>query len=552
MNRHFRLLACVLMAGAVCAQMRMPTTITDAHEDIPGMGNRAERLEWLQDAGFGMFINWGLDSQVGSVMSHHMVGASKPWLDWYIKELPRTFHPRRWDPEEYVVLAKLAGMRYVVFDAKHHSGFCLWDTETTDFKITNTPYGKDVLYDYFRAVRKHGLAGGIYYSPEDFAWLYRNGYPVRRRNLDPHPDTDPAYSKFITDQVTELFTNYGPVDMLFIDGEGRIPTKKTAWGLQPNCLITRGAIATPEQYVPGQQLPGAWESNLTMGTQWNYKPTNEVYKSGTRIIEILIETRAKGGALLLNVGPKPNGEMPEGQEERLREVALWHAANGESIHDTRPWVAPREEDIWFTKQKDADTVYAFLTRIPDWPRGERRDFLLRSVKATSGTKISVLGHAGEIVEYMPHVDGTPRFEQTADGLRISVVRAQRLYNNHSWHNPVVVKLTQVQPAFEKPPYAETVDVSARGSGSTVFEGNLLELAGAPEVAVGVEYQEYISFDQATANLEWTASPMQQKTAPGSYRVEVSGLEPGKQYQFRAVVKHPKITMRGELKRLMVE
>ncbi|MDX1981690.1 MAG: alpha-L-fucosidase [Bryobacteraceae bacterium] len=102
-------------------------------------------------------------------------------------------------------------------------------------------------------------------------------------------------------------------------------------------------------------------------------------KSGTRLIEILIETRAKGGTLLLNVGPKPNGELPIEQEARLREVALWHAVNAESIHSTRPWVVPRED--WLTRKKDANTLYVFLTRRPDWPRGERREFLLRSVKA---------------------------------------------------------------------------------------------------------------------------------------------------------------------------
>lgn len=552
-NSAFRLLlvASGLAAGAALGQTAMPAALNDVHEDIPGMGNRPERLEWLQDAGFGMFINWGVDSQVGSVMSHHMVGASRSWLEWSINELPKTFRPKRWDPEEYVVLARLAGMRYVVFDAKHHNGFCFWDTKTTDYKVTNTPYGKDILYEYFRAARQYGLAAGIYYSPEDFTWLHRHGFPVTRNNLDPHPDTDAAYSKFITEQVTELFTNYGPVAMLFIDGEGRIPAKKAAWTLQPNCLITRGAIATPEQYIPGRQLPGAWEACLTMGTQWNYKPTNEAYKSGTRIIEILIETRAKGGALLLNVAPKPNGEIPIEQEARLREIALWHAGNGESIHDTRPWIVPREEDIWFTRRKDGAAVYAFLTRMPDWPRGERREFLLCSVKATSGTRISVLGHDGRIVEYMPDADGAPRFEQTASGLRLSIVRAQRLYNNEKWPNPVVVKLENVTPAFEEPPYAETVSASARGGGAVLVEGNLIELAGAPTVEVGVEYQEYLSFDQATVNLHWEASEMRTMTAAGRYSIEIRGLPPGKEYQFRAVVKHPKITMRGDYQRTTV-
>ncbi len=515
--------------------------------DLPGLGNKLERLDWLQDAGFGMFVHWSLDSQIGSVISHSMVGASEDYLRWFVHELPRTFHPTRWNPDELAVLARLAGMRYVVFTAKHHSGFCWWDTATTDFKITNTPYGQDLLYGYVRALRRHGLAVGLYYSPEDFAWLYRNGFDVRRRNLNPHPDTDPAYVRHISRQVTELFTNYGPIDVLFIDGEGELPTKKVAWTLQPNCLITRGAIETPEQFVPGRPPAGPWESNLTMGTQWQYKPTNEEYKSGGRIIEILIETRAKGGALLLNVGPKPNGELPIEQEERLREVALWHAVNGEAVHNTRPWIVPREEDIWFTRRKDGAALYVFLTRRPDWPRGRRRDFLLRSVKATARTRISVLGHNGRIVEYMPDVDPTPRFEQTPDGLHISVVRAQRLYNNHRWPNPVVVKLEHVEPAFTQVPYAETLGAEAIEPGTVLLRGELLELAGAAEVEVGFEYQLYAGFAAAMHNVEWIATPTRKMNAPGRFEVRLSRLRPGAEYQYRAFVKHPRITIRGDHK-----
>ena len=536
-----------VLAAAFTVAASPPDARIREDPDLPGLGNRLDRLEWLQDAGFGLFIHFSHDSQIGSVISHSLAGASDDYVRWFIQELPRTFNPKRWDADEIAVLARLAGVRYVVFTTKHHSGFCWWDTGTTDFKITNTPYGRDLLYDYVRALRQHGLAVGFYYSPEDFAWLYRNGHAIRRRNLDPDPDSDPAYMRHITNQVTELYTNYGPVDMLFIDGEGETPSKKTAWTLQPNTLITRGAISTPEQFVPGRPPDGPWEANLTMGTQWAYKPTNEEYKSGTRIIEILIETRAKGGSLLLNVGPKPNGELPIEQEARLREIALWHAVNGEAIHETRPWIVPREEDIWFTRKKNADTVYAFLTRRPDWPRGERRDFLLRSVKAGAGTRISVLGHNGRVVEYMPEVDGAPRFEQTADGLKISVVRAQRLYNNHQWPNPVVVKLEDVEPAITRPPYAETTGARVVAPGRLAFEGQLIELGGAGEVEVGFEYQVYGGFAAAMHNADWTPTPAKRMSAPGAFEIEVSGLPTGVEYQYRAYVKHPRITMRGDHK-----
>jgi alpha-L-fucosidase len=517
-----------------------------------GLNNKRERLEWLQDAGFGMFIHWSHDSQIGSVISHSMAGATKEYNDWFIEELPQTFCPDEWNPEDYARIARLCGMRYVVLTAKHHSGFCLWNTRTTDFKITNTPYKKDILKGYVAALRKHGIQVGLYYSPEDFAWLHRNGHPVCRRGERLlNPDEHDAYGKFVKTQVTELFSNYGKIDMLFIDGCGEEITKQTCWTLQPDCLITRGAIETPEQFVPGRPPKGPWESNLTMGTQWQYKPTNDEYKSGTRLIEILIETRAKGGALMLNVGPKPDGELPIEQEERLREIALWHAVNGEAVHDTRPWVITGEGDIWFTRGKDSDTVYAFLTRQPAWPRGSRREFTLQSVRATPETKLSVLGHAGKWSEYAPTADVTPRFEQTGSGLKISVCRAQRLYNNHKWHNPVVVKLENVTPALEVPPYAETVGATAGESGKVTLKGKLIELAGAKQVEVGFEYQVYFGFAEAMYNTEWTATKLQPLNKPGAFQAEVSGLKPGKEYQFRAVVKHPKLSIPGDHKRVRI-
>jgi len=517
------------------------------------LDNRPERLEWLQDVGFGMFIHWSHDSQIGSVISHSMVGATDDYLDWFIEDLPKTFKPDRWDPDEFARLAKITGVKYVVLTAKHHSGFCLWDTQTTDFKITNTPYGKDILPGYCRALREQGIQVGLYYSPEDFAWLYRNGHPVCRRGDDLlDPDVDPVYKDFVRRQVTELFSNYGRIDMLFIDGIGMEITKETCWTLQPDCLITRGAIETPEQFVPGRPPEGPWESNLTMGTQWQYKPTNDDYKSGTRMIELLIETRAKGGSLMINVGPKPNGELPIEQEARLREMALWYAVNNEAIHNTRPWIVSREEAIWFTKAKDQDTVYVFLTRTPDWPRGSRKDFVLGSVRATDKTEVSVLGHAGQFSEYSPELDVTPRYEQTSAGLKISVCRAQRLYNNHKWHNPIVVKLTHVTPALRIPPYAATGRATASGQGTLLLEGDLVEIAGASQVTVGFELQEYFGFAEAMYNTQWTATPTQQCSVTGPFKVRVTGLKAGVEYQYRAVVKHPQLTVRGDHLRVQVK
>ena len=347
--------------------------------------NRAERLEWFRDAGFGLFIHWSVDSQIGSVISHSMVAADDGYLKRFVEDLPKTFNPRKFYPDDWAVLARLAGVKYVVFTAKHHSGFCMFDTETTDFNIMNTPFKRDITAEIMRAFREQGIAPGLYFSPDDFWWLYKNGITIERRFDAVQPRNNPGLMAHDQAQVRELLTNYGPIDVMFFDGEAQ-GLRELAWELQPNIVVTRGAIQTPEQYIPGVPLEGPWEANLTMGTQWQYKPTNEEYKSGGYLIGLLIETRAKGGNLLLNVGPKPDGELPIEQEERLREVALWMFINSECIYGVRPWVVTNEKDYWFTKKKNEDTLYVIVKEKDRWKYGEWKEIVLHSVRATEQTK----------------------------------------------------------------------------------------------------------------------------------------------------------------------
>ena len=225
--------------------------------------------------------------------------------------------------------------------------------------------------------------------------------------------------------------------------------KQLAWELQPNVLVTRGDMATPEQELPDRPLPGPWEACLTMGTQWAYKPTNEEYKSGTTLIETVIETRAKGGNLLLNVGPKPDGEIPIEQAARLQELALWLFTNGESIYDIRPCPIIRERltldhTVWYTQSKTGNTVYAIVTGI-SWPKGERKELHLRRVRAldtnTGTTEVEILGQSGNVLEYLPDVNPKARWSQDERGFYVSAMHAQRLYNNNRWPNPIVVRIT---------------------------------------------------------------------------------------------------------------
>ena len=405
--------------------------------------NKPESVERFMDMGFGMFIHWSMDSQLGAVISHSMSGASGDYLERFTTQLPKTFNPKKFNPSEWAVLAKLAGMKYVVFTAKHHSGFCMFDTKTTTFNIMNTPFGRDATKEILDAFRAEGIATGLYFSPEDFYYFYKNNIPVGRLQHPMHyPANNPGLMEYDKKQLRELLTNYGKIDIIFFDGPAE-GLKELAWELQPDIMVTRGHIETPEQRTPDKPLPGPWEACYTMGTDWQYKPTNDPHKTGTEVIEMLIEIRSKGGNFLLNVGPKPDGEIQIEQEALLREVALWNYANNEAVSGIRPWNVIRENNVWYTSSPDKNTVYAIVTKA-GWQYGERKDFLLRKVKGNEKTKVSVLGYASELVEYREGYDASIRWEQTSLGLLISAVNGQRFYTNNKWPNPVVLKIENAQ------------------------------------------------------------------------------------------------------------
>jgi alpha-L-fucosidase len=522
------------------------TTRPTAEENTIQTTNKPERLEWLKDAGFGMFIHWSVDSQLGCVINHSLNGASEDYIHRFYTELPKTFNPDKYNPEKWVVLAKIAGMKYVVFTAKHMAGFCMWDTKTTDYNIMNTPYGKDILAEYVKACRKHGLAVGLYFSPEDFNFLHENGYELKWFNKEVHPENNQKYLEFLEAQMRELLTEYGKIDVIFFDGIGSKPLKELVWKIDPDILVTRGAIRTPEQTLLGIPSNEAWEACVTMGTSWQYQATNTDYKSGTRLIEILIETRAKGGALLLNVGPKPDGELPIEQEERMREIAMWNFVNNEGIANVRPWIITNEDNIWYTRKND--TVYAFITKLGLWPRGERKSFILRTIKATEKTEVSVLGQSGTYFSKgTPFVDVTAKWNQLDDGLNVSVARAYKLYNNDKWPNPVVIKITNVKPALSIPVF-ETGTAEVSGAGKAILSGNLSDIGDSEKIDIGFQYKIYPGFQEVLYFEEWKETKFEPQDKEGEFKMEVNGLKKGTEYQYRVVLKHKLITIYGDTKR----
>lgn len=530
--------ACLLSIGAALAQG----------------ANRPDRVEWFRDLGLGLFIHWSLDSQLTSVISHSMVGADEEYLERYVTELPRGFNPKEFDPREWARVARLAGFRYVVFTAKHHSGFCMFETSTTDFNIMNTPYGRDTAKEIADAFRAEGIAVGWYFSPDDFHFLYRQGTTISRLRAEVLPPNNPDLLELNLAQERELMTNYGRIDVVFFDPPTNAPIERDAivgamkeliWELSPETVVTRGEIETPEQYTPGVPLEGAWEGNMTMGTQWQYRGTNEHYKSGGELIGAWIETRAKGGNFLLNIGPMPSGRLPVEQEARLREMALWHMVNAEAVGAVRPWVITNEGDIWFTKAKDADTVYAFVPGV-DWTWGTQKTVVLKSVLAGEDSRVRVLGQNDAVLEYRPSVTPKTEWEQTPEGLRVRAYRAQRLYNDRRWPNPVVLKIEGAQPGLI-PPEVETLTEAEWGAKGATLKATLHGLGDASSVRVGFEYRR----KKGTAEMYEPDDPwkpvskkMATKSAPGEFSETLSRVDSGREWEYRAVVIHPKVRLYG--------
>ncbi|MFN7993090.1 MAG: alpha-L-fucosidase [Bryobacteraceae bacterium] len=535
-----RLSLFILLAAAAAGQQYTDTAAPAAS----GRTNDPAGIERFRDRGFGLFIHWGVDGVLGGVISHSLVGATADFTDRFFKVLPGFFNPVRFHPDEWAALAKLSGFEYVVFTAKHHAGFCMWDTATTDFGVMHTPYGRDILRELIEAFRKQGIAIGIYFSPDDFWWLHQRGITINRHVKGVYPQELPEFMDYTRRQLKELLTQYGRIDYFFFDGPAAQLTDY-AWQMQPSLIITRGVMETPEQYTPGVALPGAWEGNLTMGTEWPWKPTNETYKSGPELIGTLIETRAKGGNLLLNIGPKPDGEVPIEQEGRLREIALWNFVNGEAIKNVRPWVITNENEIWFTRHKDSDTVYAFLTGMQPWKLGDAKTVTLRSVRATARTRISVLGQSDEIVEYHPDLKPKTTWTQDDQGLHITAYRAQRLYTNRAWPNPVVLRITDAEAGLS-PPEVSTLGADPRSGTEATLHGRLLSLGRVNQVQVGFQYRQLKDGTDLSEKVEpWTDLPLSNRNRPGNFEFDLNGLSAAKEYEYRAVVKHPLITMYGQ-------
>ena len=399
-------------------------------EDAVRLSNDPAKTELFRDVGLGLFIHWGPNSQVGTEISWPLYNASDEFVRKYYA-LAETFDPADFDPGAWARLAKLAGMGYVVFTTKHHDGFCNFDTAYSDFKVTRTPYGRDITAQVAEAFRKEGILVGFYYSPGDFRYQWETGrrtghiYEPAFDEPTPFGPMGKGFLDYERGQLEELLTRYGDVFLLWFDGKCE-PLKKHAWRVRQDVFIGRGEIPTPEQEIPGKPDDRAWESCLTTSYQWSYLP-GAVVRPSTEIIENLVHIRARGGNLLLNVGPRPDGRIAPADEDVLRDLGLWMMLYGESVRGVRPWTVTNEGDVWFTAKRAEGTVYALATL-----ESNARTLVLGSVRATPATKVTLLGQEGELP-----------WEQTPSGLRIDVKRTQ------------TIRLVKAKP---EPDRAETSDV----------------------------------------------------------------------------------------------
>ena len=428
-------------------------------EDQVRLSNDPQKTEIFRDAGLGLFIHWGPNSQMGTEISWPLNNASDDYIKKYYA-LAETFNPVLFDAAAWARLAKLAGMEYVVFTSKHHDGFCMFDTAYSDFKITRTPYGRDIVAQVAEAFRTEGILVGFYYSPGDFRYQYETG---RRSQFLMAPDFEAeapfgplkkGFADYERGHVEELLTKYGDVFMLWFDGQCE-PLKKHAWRVRQDIFIGRGEIPTPEQEIPGRPDDRAWESCMTTSWQWSFQPNPDIRTAG-EVIENLIRIRARGGNLLLNVGPRPDGRIAAPDEDLLRELGLWMMLYGEAIKAVRPWTVTNEGDIWLTSRRGEETVYAFadleygLAGIKA-PAGCR--FTLRSVRTTPETTISVLSQDGG-VEWVEDSGGlhvtvsrTHTIQLIKNPLAEAGVKPGQKISPLAWGPdwPVAVKITKVKP-----------------------------------------------------------------------------------------------------------
>ena len=447
-----------------------------------------EKLDQWQDKKFGLLMHWGAYSQWGIVESWSLCPEDYNWCERregknpkdyfeYKKEyegLKKTFNPEKFNPEKWAKAAKVAGMKYMVFTTKHHDGFCMFDSKYTDYKVTDVGCAfssnpkSNISKEIFDAFRDEGLWIGAYFSKPD--WNHKNYWdpyfpPLDRNvNYDPvaYPEKWQKYTEFTHNQILELLTDYGSIDILWLDGgwvgkksEKQLnlfyKSKKTesptgfiknkmvnqdikiddlvvkARKKQPGLIVVDRAVhgknqnyLTPENRIPEKTLPYPWESCIISGGGWSYT-FDAKYMSGKKAIHTLIDIVAKGGNLLLNIAPGPNGEWQQGAYDLLKEYETWMNVNSSGIYATKPIAPFKENNICMTQNKKGDVFLFYLakeeeSKIPS-------EIIVKSINPKRGTKIIMLGSKKNL-----------KWKKLSEGFKLTIPESLRnnLPSKYAW------------------------------------------------------------------------------------------------------------------------
>lgn len=356
-----------------------------------------DKLDKWQDLKFGIMFHWGVYSVKGISESWAMCSEERfcdrrqkilpgstyaGFKDWYWGQAD-SLNPTKFEPTEWAGIMKDAGCKYLLFTTKHHDGFCMFDSKYTDYSIANGPYkdGKysNIAYHLFDAFRKEGFMIGAYFSKPDWHckdyWDPNRSTPTRDVNYDvnKYPEKWAKYQQFTANQIDELMSDYGSMDILWLDGGWvRAPHQdikldeivNNARKKQPGLIVADRTVPgrnenywTPELKILKEQKLHPWESNVTISNSWGWNP-NPKFKSVSWVINTLAEVTAKGGNLVLNVGPTGEGVIEEQVQIRLKQIGEWLRKNGTAIYATRPTPNFNSGNVWFTANKNGKTLYA--------------------------------------------------------------------------------------------------------------------------------------------------------------------------------------------------
>ena len=348
--------------------------------------------DWFVQDRFGLFIHWGIYALAAR---HEWVKNRERIRDEDYQLYFDHFNPDLYDPAEWAWQARQAGMRYVVLTSKHHDGFCLWDSDLTDYKVTNTPYGKDLIAPFVAAFRAEGLKVGFYHSLLDWHhpdYAVDGLHPMRDEAAFRESNKERDFSRYVEylhGQTRELLTRYGRIDIMWYDFS--YPNMDWGWArgrgkddwrsaelmalvreLQPGIIINNrldipGDFVTPEQYQPAAPMtvdgqPVLWEACQTLNGSWGYDRDNLDWKSPEMLVQMLVDSVSKNGNLLLNVGPNGRGELDWRSVERLEEMGEWLRLNGRAIYNCGASSFTPPADCRFTQNGNRLYLHLFA-----WP-----------------------------------------------------------------------------------------------------------------------------------------------------------------------------------------